>query len=534
MPVDLSSLSDEQLQTYKSLLAKKQVESNPNYQKNQEYLKVNAPPQDAGFWTTLGKDISNIPSSLMATGTGEKGDERPLGIIPAMGRASHEQFQQGKEDINKGEYLSGAGHYLAGAIPGVGPLAATAGDELGSGQYGQGGAHAVEALAPFLFKGALETPIGKRVSSAAKVAAPDLAKGFGKAGAGMATGAGMKALGVPGSDFSTALLTRPGLRQMGQGLVAGAKELVNYGKKPQEIVAPPGKGPSINQLKTAATKGIITPEQFDASIDKMNDLAPETKELHKAEVRTSLAEKNTKSPGVEETPKTLSVGQLERLVKIGRIEPEEFHSRLITELKYKPQDAEHLTELLKKSIEDEEDEEEEITKKPEGKSEKKSLKVEPIKSKTPEVKGSLSDEELQNKINSHLEVKSPLESQVIEPNLTAPKELQGGGFIPSQRPGQGLIVDAPDAVKTYTVDPPPKSPITERQIEESQSDARLAKESTLAKHLLKNKIDLEKIPRTYEYLKAISDEAGLKRVASLRTLENAIIKARELNQLNKP
>jgi hypothetical protein len=77
-------------------------------------------------------------------------------------------------------------------------------------------------------------------------------------------------------------------------------------------------------------------------------------------------------------------------------------------------------------------------------------------------------------------------------------------------------------------EPPYKPPITQEQIEESQAPARAAKETTLARYLIKGDFDLDNIPKTAEYLKAISNEAGLKRVASLRTLENAIARAKEL------
>lgn len=333
-----------------------------------------------------------------------------------------------------------------------------------------------------LAAGGLGAKEGPRISSAAKVAAPDVAAGLGKAGVGMATGAAMHGLGVPGSEFSTALMTRPGLKQAGQGLVAGARELLGKGVKASDLkvespskVTPP-KGPSVGELKTAVKNGILTPEQFDAHVDQMN-LTDTAKNLHKADVR--VPNKADASIGPVESPKTLNIGQLERLVKIGRLDPEKFNARLVGELKYKPEDAEHLTELLKKQIEDE---------KEEGEEGEKSKKVESPKS--PKGPG---------------EVKSPLESKIVEPNLQAPGSES---FLETEAP--------------Y------KPPITEHQIEESQSTARKAKETTLARYFVKNKTDLTNIPKTSEYLQSVGNEAGLKRTPSLRTLENAIKMANEL------
>lgn len=135
--------------------------------------KIGEKPKDAGFGRTLVSDVAGIPGALMATGTGEKGDTRPPGIIPKIGTAQHEQFQKGREDFKQGNYVSGAGHTLAGAVPVLGPLAATAGEEIGSGQYGQAAAHSAELFTPYL----KDVPAGKIVKAGAKAVSetfPDL------------------------------------------------------------------------------------------------------------------------------------------------------------------------------------------------------------------------------------------------------------------------------------------------------------------------------------------------------------------------
>lgn len=126
--------------------------------------KIGQKPKDAGFGRTLINDAASIPGSLIATGTGKPGDTRPPGIFPRIGAAQHEQFEKGREDLKSGQYVSGAAHMAAGAIPVLGPLAVTTGEEIGSGQYGQAAAHGAELLMPYL----KDVPGGKIVKAGAK------------------------------------------------------------------------------------------------------------------------------------------------------------------------------------------------------------------------------------------------------------------------------------------------------------------------------------------------------------------------------
>jgi hypothetical protein len=117
--------------------------------------KTGDKPKDAGFFSTLGHDIASIPGALAATGTGEPGDTRKPGILPAIGAAQHAEFEKGRTAPT---VLERAGHTLAGAIPVIGPMAAGIGEEIAGGQYGQAGAHAVELAAPGVLK---DVPVGK-------------------------------------------------------------------------------------------------------------------------------------------------------------------------------------------------------------------------------------------------------------------------------------------------------------------------------------------------------------------------------------
>ena len=654
MATSLSSLSDEQLQVYKDLLSKKQGTSVPEKPK---------PPE----------------SNLSKVGNFLKGKvyDPTLGSI---GQGARDVYGELTDPVNKsGGIIKGAHEMISGGENTLLPVAAAAAitnpevtlPAMALGAAGQaagkyipkmfGASEDVSNLTgdiAGLAAGGLGAKEGPRISSAAKVAAPDVAAGLGKAGVGMATGAAMHGLGVPGSEFSTALMTRPGLKQAGQGLVAGARELLGKGVKASDLkVEPPSKvtppkGPSIGELKTAVKNGILTPEQFDAHVDQMN-LTSGAKELHKADVR--VPNKADASIGPVESPKTLNIGQLERLVKIGRLDPEEFNARLVGELKYKPEDAEHLTELLKKQIEDESKEEKEAAK-PEKKVEQKSPKVQPPSGGeakvNKELNSPISDEELQRRIDKNKigEAQAPLNinktinnrdtlyhftdskslkgildsgeindrqgksvnwnvsttripeplklkglsSDVMleldktkvpptsprteyntkqvdqggnypNPNFEAESQVKGRRSIPSDAIKRVITTDPnkieelnkisgnlpveyipknklssiraqtrigqvqrPGSESFLETEAPYKPPITEHQIEESQSTARKAKETTLARYFVKNKTDLTNIPKTSEYLQSVGNEAGLKRTPSLRTLENAIKMANKL------
>jgi hypothetical protein len=80
---------------------------------------------------------------------------------------------------------------------------------------------------------------------------------------------------------------------------------------------------------------------------------------------------------------------------------------------------------------------------------------------------------------------------------------------------------------------PYKPPITEHEKSEAQSTSREAKETKLAQHLIDKGHNLNNIPRTSDFLKAASNEAGLKWEASLRTLEGAIKKAKMMKKINE-
>ena len=119
-----------------------------------------------------------------------------------------------------------------------------------------------------------------------------------------------------------------------------------------------------------------------------------------------------------------------------------------------------------------------------------------------------------------------------------PIGMSGPPEIPSEASEEGIIERSFEKPQTENLPPghqafleteaPYRPPISQSQIEASQSTARAAKENQLARHLDKNFPDLTKIPKTSEFLKTVGKEAGLKWEPSLRTLEEAIKKANML------
>jgi hypothetical protein len=453
-----------------------------------------------------------------------------------------------------------------------------------------------------------------RIPAAFKAGAPNIGAGLGKVAASAAVGAGAHELGLPSevSGLASLYMGRGGLRQTGKGLAESAKVLFNKGITPKSIgEVKPLKGPSVADLKTSVKNGVITPEQFNARIDAMNDLTPETKALHKANTSAANAPKSSIKFPVN-NPKTLSLGQLETAVRAGRMNIEDFTGK-VKELGYNEDHANEITEQLKDKMkaEKESETEGESSNKPDFKqmfeeADKRQPRS-PLPGEVPEnsttppqVPGKLvgrttgkeipeqrggykagfgiyevpidkvigtedisgNEGKLNDAKNYAESIKSgseapPLWGQVDEEGnvktqgarrLEAAKQLgqktvkvaigqdyqKPGGIGEVSNPSQLHLPFNLGHESFLEVEPPYKPSITDQQIEESQSIARAAKETILARHLANDKeVDLEALgeaKHTPEYLKAIGQEAGLKREPSLRTLVNAIVRAKELRR----
>src|SRR5271157_357204 len=102
-------------------------------------------PKDQGLFSTLGKDIAGAPKAIMDTLTGH-----PLEAVREATEARRSLRPRAVQAYKSGDYSSAAGLGLASIMPFVGPQAVQSGEEIGGGQPGQGLAHGLEAIAPFI------------------------------------------------------------------------------------------------------------------------------------------------------------------------------------------------------------------------------------------------------------------------------------------------------------------------------------------------------------------------------------------------
>lgn len=112
---------------------------------------VSNPPEDKGYLRTLWDKVNPFAIAT-APGAGGGGDQPGQGlvgkVIGGVVRAGADQASQARDAIQKGDYVEGAGHALAAALPVAGPLAANfashAGDAIGSYLGGNPNPHATK------------------------------------------------------------------------------------------------------------------------------------------------------------------------------------------------------------------------------------------------------------------------------------------------------------------------------------------------------------------------------------------------------
>jgi hypothetical protein len=146
-------------------------EQRANLAKTEGYIQRNTPEEkgvlgQAGeFFSTLGKDVAGAGKAAFKVAYPFTDPKGAADIIRGIFGAQAEQFQKVPGDVRAGYYSEAAGHLAAGALPLVGPAAAQAGEELGAGQYGAGGAHALELLGPSAAGKVIPERVGGRVLS---------------------------------------------------------------------------------------------------------------------------------------------------------------------------------------------------------------------------------------------------------------------------------------------------------------------------------------------------------------------------------
>lgn len=100
-------------------------------------------PPDAGFLSTLGRDLVHLPGGLLRLAN-------PVTASQDIFSGAKEMGGKAIDEAKSGHGIPAAGYGLASLLPIIGPAAAHAGEDFSAGQYGQGSAHALEALAPYL------------------------------------------------------------------------------------------------------------------------------------------------------------------------------------------------------------------------------------------------------------------------------------------------------------------------------------------------------------------------------------------------
>jgi hypothetical protein len=597
MPSDLSQLTDEQLQVYKDLLAKKQ--GTPE-----------KPPEQSSAISRFGTGLYNTTIGPVAQAV-----QHP--IDTASNLAGVPQLQEAWNQAKQGQYAPAA-MSLAKAADLPGRMASGAAEPIAQdvqqGNYA-GAAGQMTGLGASLAAGKIpSTRLGSAVGAGARAAGPDIATGGALIGGGELLGK------VPGMEWPARIgMGYPGARAVAEGLKKGSRAFGEAWKGPVKPPGPepppiPTKGPSIGDLKSAAVNGTITPEAFDAAIDKMTDLTFDKKTLAKADLRSSLQKVNP--PNMGQPQKPLSLGSIKESVKAGDNDIDWFRDKL-KQQGHSDEGIELESKRLTREIKEEKAAKEETkaaketknsseTKvKPKNQTKAPEVKTEPVKTETPKndhavaheayvdaLKAGAKPEEAEKVYRNVLDnsdtgkaafdnydkntIAGKMNSgeinldnlpkggkkvnydklgkelgKVNSPESTIDEATRGGPGTPSataevKPPSetsktQGPKVEAPKKLAPevepryepyYDPDNPLKrAPISQAQIEESQSIARAAKETRLARHLVENKIDLDNIPKTPEYRKSLGNDAGLKIERSERTLEGAINRARELKKI---
>src|SRR5579859_2947784 len=113
---------------------------------------------DNGFWNTIGNDLMHTPEGIYKLISGDPATMQAL-VKAQVGEAKQASLGS----------VEGIGHGIAALLPLIGPMAAQAGNEIGTGRTGEGFAHAAEILAPI---------VGPKVIRGTIEAAPKIAGAY--------------------------------------------------------------------------------------------------------------------------------------------------------------------------------------------------------------------------------------------------------------------------------------------------------------------------------------------------------------------
>ncbi len=221
----------------------------------------------------------------------------PLDTIRAAGAAMRGQYEKGKEAWGKGNYVEGAGHYAASALPFIGPTAAAIGEQIGDykepvfDKYGNvvdqgttpdiagGMARGVGTISGMAAGSALARAAGRGLQSAARVPAKVALKLPGKTEAFGATPS--QAILEDTSGFRPATIAKTGqakineLKPQMESAVSSAKTPIDLApgrtaiEDAMQVASNEGDVASFNQLlkmRDAMEKNMVTGQQYPPTI----------------------------------------------------------------------------------------------------------------------------------------------------------------------------------------------------------------------------------------------------------------------------
>ena len=195
----------------------------------------------------------------------------PVNTVKSLGNAQLDQFKKAKEDFGQGHYSEAVGHGLAGALPLVGPAAANAGEQIGSGDVAGG--------------------VGNGLGQIFNIAAmPAVTKGAGRLVQLPAEPLAESALGIRGqaraygANPGRAILTettgiRPAsIEQSARGVLkdieAQSQAVANKNQNVPVSLAPPRDILGNKAIKAAAANSADTPKELSPMQSQLTEVRP--------------------------------------------------------------------------------------------------------------------------------------------------------------------------------------------------------------------------------------------------------------------
>lgn len=202
-------------------------------------------------------------------------------------RAQVEQFRQAKQSAQAGDYSETFGHTLAGALPMVGPAAAQAGQQMGSGDVAGGLGTATGLLAPFavapaakLVPASANTRVAEMLGSSAEknwAKAINPTTKANKAIVQNVVAPGLTERGVVVSSLDS--LKAKALAKMEESGQQIDDFMANHGSIPVQGRGGNAITSEIDNLIASKQRGGVTPQTNQAYVDALNGFKKDVEDL---------------------------------------------------------------------------------------------------------------------------------------------------------------------------------------------------------------------------------------------------------------